>query len=292
MRRSARAISRGRQMAQRWRGCRRVRPRRSLRRKRSTGAIRQVTALPGREALPAYSPDGRFIAFMHEDTKGALRVIEACASDPISTVAKARDLDLAPSLTRTIDSIPHWSPTSDALLHLGEFQNGKRRRRGSCICRASRGDHARARRADFLSWTPGTLTFARHDRLWRADSTDTPSPAPGRSSDDAAIYPSTSNDGSILLSLTTAFGCGRQRARSVISAGRSRNPACGAGGRHPQRAHRWKWRGGQRAQRHSDRRRPHFAHCQRRHDRHERTRHRRTRQVRDAGPDGYARPRL
>src|SRR5262245_40464199 len=88
-----------------------------------TGAPRQVTALPGREALPAYSPAGRFIAFRHADAKsGALRVIDARAPAPIADVAKTRALGPASvPWTRTIDAYPLWSPGSDALLQLDEF---------------------------------------------------------------------------------------------------------------------------------------------------------------------------
>ena len=166
-----------------------------------TGAIRQITALPGREASPAYSPDGRFIAFMHEDAKGALRVIDARASGPISTVAKARELGPgAVPWTRTIDSFPQWSPTSDALLQLDAFQNGKPTT--ARLVHLSGKPEAITLALDapiFLSWTPGTLTFARHDRLWRADFDGHASAGALRPlGDDAAIYASTSNDGSIL----------------------------------------------------------------------------------------------
>ena len=166
-----------------------------------TGAIRQVTALHGREAFPAYSPDGRFIAFMHEDAKGALRVIDARASGPISIVARARELGPgAVPWTRTIDSFPQWSPTSDALLQLDAFQNGKPTT--ARLVRLSGKPEAITLGLDapvFLSWTPGTLTFARHDRLWRADfDGHAIAGAPRPLGDDAAIYASTSNDGSIL----------------------------------------------------------------------------------------------
>jgi len=47
----------------------------------TNGVTRQLTALPGREVYPTYSPDGRYLAFIHVKDDGVLRVIPANSSN-------------------------------------------------------------------------------------------------------------------------------------------------------------------------------------------------------------------
>jgi Tol biopolymer transport system component/imidazolonepropionase-like amidohydrolase len=166
-----------------------------------TGVTRQVTALPGREALPAYSPDGRFIAFRHEDTKGALRVIDAHSPSPIADVAQTRELGPGSvSWERTLESSPQWSPGSDTLLQFDAFE--ARRPTTARLTPLSGTPDSIKLPLDapiFLQWTKGAVTFARHDRLWRADFDGHAVAGQARPlGDDAAIYPSVSTDGSVL----------------------------------------------------------------------------------------------
>src|SRR5262249_6908634 len=81
-----------------------------------TGATRRVTSLPGREAFPVYSPDGRYIAFVHvQKDDGELRTVDA-RSNNVADVAQTRDLgSIGPNWTCT----PQWSPQSDGLLVCG-----------------------------------------------------------------------------------------------------------------------------------------------------------------------------
>jgi len=169
----------------------------------NTGAKRQITALPGREAVPSYSPDGRSIAFMHRNGEqpGALRITDANATSAVTDTLRARKVASgAVDWTRRVDTYPQWSPASDALLVVAGSQGPTTP--SATLVRLSGSVDTIAPFLDnpiFLQWNTSALTFVRHDRLWRvAFDGRAVREQPHPLGDDAALYASTSNDGSIL----------------------------------------------------------------------------------------------
>jgi len=164
----------------------------------ATGVTRRVTTLPGRELYPAYSRDGRHLAFVHAQEDGVLRVIDARGGNVAD-----------PSLTRNLGSIglnwtstPQWSPESDGLLVTGGPKVNQPTRATFVSLSGQRQDLTRFPDAPiFLQWTAQqTILFVRHDRLWRARFDHT-----GMLSDpeplgtDAALYASAAHDGTLLF---------------------------------------------------------------------------------------------
>lgn len=164
----------------------------------TTGATRRITALPGREAFPTYSPDGRHLAFVHMREDGVLRVVEARASN-VADTAQTGNLG---SIGLNWTSPPQWSPESDGLLVSGGADVGQP---PSATFIPLSGDRQKVTRFPdapiFLHWTPQhAILFVRHDRLWRAPFDHTGMLAdPEPIGDDAALYASASRDGSLLF---------------------------------------------------------------------------------------------
>ncbi len=138
----------------------------------ATGATRHLTALPGREVLPSWSPDGRYLAFVHvpPDSAPQLRVVEARTAtldDPGETQ------DLGPidiSWLAESAAAPVWSPDSQGLLVQAEWEE-RRPARAEIVTPA--GERRRLERFPdapiFLQWPAGdSVFFVRHDRLWKA----------------------------------------------------------------------------------------------------------------------------
>ena len=164
-----------------------------------TGATRRVTSLPGREAFPVYSPDGRYIAFVHiQKDEGELRTVDARSTN-VADAAQTRDLG---SIGSSWTCTPQWSPQSDGLLVCGGTDREQLGRATFVPLTGERQNIMHFPSAPiFLHWTPqNRIFYCRHDRLWQAgfDRTGmTSEPVPLGSS--AAMYASTSNDGSALF---------------------------------------------------------------------------------------------
>ena len=163
-----------------------------------TGATRRVTALPGRELYPSYSPDGRHLAFVHAQDDGVLRVADAHASN-LADGAQIRNLG-AIGLSWT--SPPQWSPESDGLLVSGEANLSQPGRATFVPLSGQRQAVTHFPNAPiFLQWTmQHTIVFVRHDRLWRApfDHTGMRSD-PEPIGNEAALYASSSRNGTLLF---------------------------------------------------------------------------------------------
>jgi imidazolonepropionase-like amidohydrolase len=165
----------------------------------TTSVTRRVTALPGREANPAYSPDGRYLAFIHlQQDEATLRVVEARADNmAVADATRTRNLG---SVSPESTSPPQWSPESDGLLVPGAAGSNQR----ATFVPLSGARQLMSRFPDapiFLQWTQQhTILFVRHDRLWQAPFDHTGMLAnPQPIGNDAALYASSSRDGTLLF---------------------------------------------------------------------------------------------
>lgn len=160
----------------------------------ASGATTRVTALPGREDHPAYSQDGRQLAFMHEpaEDRAVIRIVSVGARE-VTDTAKTRAVSAEPGAEAS------WTPGSDLLYLTGGF-GSRESTRVELIGRSG------ARRVLghldsplYLQSAAGSVVWLRHARLWRApmDSTGLHG-APEPLGDDPAMYPSVSRDGSVL----------------------------------------------------------------------------------------------
>ena len=165
----------------------------------TNGSTRRVTSLPGREAYPTYSPDGRHLAFIHiKDDDGVLRVVEAHAGN-VTDIAQTKDLG---SIGSNWTCLPQWSPESDALLVCGGTNPDQLGRATLVPLLGQRQTLSRFPNAPiFLQWTPQhRIVFVRHDRLWQAAFDRTGMLAePEPIGTDAALYASSSRDGTLLF---------------------------------------------------------------------------------------------
>jgi Tol biopolymer transport system component/imidazolonepropionase-like amidohydrolase len=169
----------------------------------STGATTRLSALPGREVLPSFSPDGSYLAFIHvpPGKSAGLRVMDAAATD-VSDTAKTRNLgDFQMEWTATDAVAAVWSPTGQGVLQISQGFSGSSPPQGTLV-RLDRSRLLIDRFPDspiYLQWVNGGLAYIRHARLWRVpfDSTGTTG-APEALGADPALFLSAATDGTLL----------------------------------------------------------------------------------------------
>jgi Tol biopolymer transport system component len=167
----------------------------------NTGTTRRITSLSGRESYPAYSPDGRHLAFVHmQNDDGVLRVIDADATN-VADMAMAKMQSLGSIGTKWANP-PQWSPDSDGLLVTGDPEPDQPTPAYFVPLSGERKAITRFPDAPiFLQWTSQQkILFVRHDRLWQASfDRNGMSSEPQALGDAAALYASASRDGTLLF---------------------------------------------------------------------------------------------
>ena len=163
----------------------------------ATGTTRRVTTLAGRELFPAFSPDGRQLAFVHSEKEQLrLRLVAPDAEG----VDAAHTRDLGP-MQGWGTSPPQWSAESDGLL----VTQGAR---PHAVPRATFIPLSGERRVIakfpdapiFLQWRGPKILFVRHDRLWEAPFDSAGVAAEPRAlGNSPALYASASRDGTLLF---------------------------------------------------------------------------------------------
>jgi len=162
----------------------------------ATGTNRQLTALAGREASPAYAPDGRHLAFVHQPTedKTIIRVVDV-HGPTVTMPGQGQAIDAE----RGAEVL--WTPSSDGLvLVTGGFSPDTPTT--ATIAALSGERRAVGRMPDsplFLQWSAPSIVFVRHARLWRApfDSSGMRGSAEALGGE-PAMYASVARDGTVL----------------------------------------------------------------------------------------------
>ncbi len=168
-----------------------------------TGALRRLTALPGHEGFPTWSPDGRYIAFIHwgrdlpRPDRNRVRLI-AADGGLVGALSETRDLARAPPGGRRQ---PAWRPDSRALLLYGTDPRGTTSATLVTVDGESREVNRLPRAPTFLSWPASeSIVYVHGVRLWRT-AFHGDSGMVGRAtpvSDDPALYASAAMNGAVL----------------------------------------------------------------------------------------------